>query len=328
MNTSRLVKLAGPAGLYSLARQFTRNHPRILMYHRFSEAEQSGFVSAAAFEQQVRYIARHHHAITAGALITALRDGTRLPPHTLVVTVDDGYEDFHRVAWPILKRHGVPATLFATTGFVDGELWLWPDQVAWLLDRTPESSDAVTVAEQRITVDGTAWQRLIDVLLTLPDAEKHLAIAAMAEQLGLVLPKAAPTEFASVSWDQLRELEQAGIEVGGHTCTHPTLPKVQTSELPKELDACLARINEELGERPRPFCYPNGQPSDYSQTVRDAVEQAGFIGAVVAHADHASHADVYQLRRHSSSANPFQFMKAASGIEWLGRRIKNRGAAA
>ncbi len=328
MSVTRLVQLAGPMGLYSVARHLTRNHPRILMYHRFSAEPQPGHVSAACLDEQARYIARHHHPMQLGTLIAHLREGRPVPPHTLVFTVDDGYADFHDVAWPILKKHGIPATLFVTTGFVNQELWLWPDQVAWLLEQAPVIPAELRLGDTTIKTSGNTWQSLIDHLLTLPDQDKHAMIRQLADQLQTTLPGKAPAAYASCTWDQLRHMQDEGLEIGGHTHTHPTLPKVEHGDLPGEIHFCQQRLQEELGERPRPFCYPNGQPADFSMPVRNAVEDAGFTGAVVAYADETAHGDLYALRRHSSSANMFQFFKACSGLEWTGMRMRARGRAA
>ena len=328
MNTSRLIRRAGPLGLYALARQLTRYHPRILMYHRFSETPRAGFVSAAAFEQQVAHIARHYRPVTLGTLIHQLREGSDIQPHTVVITVDDGYRDFYDVALPILNKHRVPATLFVTTGFVDGALWLWPDQVQWALDNATRKWETLEVAGVSVIAGPDAWQRIIDILLGIPDGQKHAAIQELATALGAQLPGQAPDVYASVTWEQLRTMRDAGIELGGHTHTHPTLPKVAPDGLAGEINYCLDRLDAELGTTQRPFCYPNGQPDDFSQTVRDAVENAGFIGAVVAYADADTHTDLYALRRHSSSNGSFQFHKAISGLEWLGRRARQRGSVA
>ena len=328
MNTSSLIRSAGPLGLYALARQLTRHHPRILMYHRFSAEPRKGFVSAAAFDDQVAHIARYYKPVALGTLIGWLRAGEPIPAHTIVITVDDGYADFHDVAFPILRKHQVPATLFVTTGFIDGALWLWPDQVRWVLDTARRRPDTLTVAGNCISIHTAPWQQIIDALLRIPDTDKHHAIQGLAETLGTTIPESPPAAFAPLNWQQLREMQAAGIEFGGHTHTHPTLPKVEPSALTSEIDHCLHRLNAELGPRPRPFCYPNGQPEDYSSIVRDAVEQAGFTGAVVAYADAQPQGDLYALRRHSGSCNRFQFQKAVSGLEWLGRRAKQRGTAA
>ncbi|MCK8516783.1 polysaccharide deacetylase family protein [Methylonatrum kenyense] len=279
-------------------------------------------------------IRRHFNPVTLSQLLDIWRSGGKAAPNTIVLTVDDGYRDFHDVAWPLLKRHDVPATLFVTTGFVDGELWLWPDQLAWLLESVqtlPEQVVAPPVQLQRqpgkVWNRSTVWQALVNALLRLPDGEKHSAIAALAAGLGTRLPAAPPSEYAAVSWDQLRQMQLAGLDVGGHTHSHPTLPRVADADLRLEIDHCRERLDAELGPRPRPFCYPNGQPADFSQAVRDRVEKAGFTGAVVAYADGQPHHDLYALRRHAAADSDFQYSKALSGLEWLGQRVRRMVAA-
>ncbi|MCK7493591.1 MAG: polysaccharide deacetylase family protein [Comamonadaceae bacterium] len=58
-----------------------------------------------------------------------LGEGT-LPARALAITFDDGYADNHDVALPILRRHGLNATFFVATGFLDGGI-MWND----VLDR-------------------------------------------------------------------------------------------------------------------------------------------------------------------------------------------------
>jgi peptidoglycan/xylan/chitin deacetylase (PgdA/CDA1 family) len=47
------------------------------------------------------------------------REGRRIPSKTFVLTFDDGYENVHGRAWPILKQLGVPATVFLATACLD-----------------------------------------------------------------------------------------------------------------------------------------------------------------------------------------------------------------
>ncbi len=56
--------------------------------------------------------------------------------NAVVITVDDGYLDFYEIAFPALREAGLPATLFLTTRFVDGDIWLWPDQVRYILEHS------------------------------------------------------------------------------------------------------------------------------------------------------------------------------------------------
>jgi peptidoglycan/xylan/chitin deacetylase (PgdA/CDA1 family) len=77
-------------------------------------------VSPANFEAQLRYLTEHgYQAITLKDLIMHLQLGRPLPPKPVVLTFDDGFKDQYTSAYPLLKRHGLVATFFVITCFVD-----------------------------------------------------------------------------------------------------------------------------------------------------------------------------------------------------------------
>jgi peptidoglycan/xylan/chitin deacetylase (PgdA/CDA1 family) len=92
------------------------------MYHEVSEPAQAWehlAVSPAAFREQLAYLrGAGCTTMTAGALASLLAEGGQVPPRTVVLTFDDGFEDFHRHAVPALVEHGCTATVFVTTGWV------------------------------------------------------------------------------------------------------------------------------------------------------------------------------------------------------------------
>ncbi|PXX90720.1 polysaccharide deacetylase [Marinobacter vulgaris] len=327
---SKVVRAAGKYGLYSAARLLTARQPRILMYHRFTEAPAGGEASRENFRKQVAHIRRYYQPMTLETLCGYLESEQRVPRNAIVITVDDGYRDFYDIAWPVLREHSVPATLFVTTGFVSGDLWLWPDKISWILEHAGENNSVFQWQGLRIeenelkTNSPKIWKRLISFLLAVPDAEKHEVIAALADAWGLELPENAPERFAACTWEQLRELQAAGIEIGGHTVTHPTLGQVNSSHAELEIRDCRARLAEELGREPFSFCYPNGMPDDFSADLMKQVEKNGFRCAVAAFSDAAGMKHRFALRRHSSGNNWFQFCKAVSGVELIGHYLRGQ----
>ena len=90
----------------------------ILMYHSISERPPAATaplaVHPAAFADQMAWLRdRGFTPLTLGGLHSR-SSGTR----PVVITFDDGYADFHELALPILERHGFPATVFLTTGWM------------------------------------------------------------------------------------------------------------------------------------------------------------------------------------------------------------------
>jgi peptidoglycan/xylan/chitin deacetylase (PgdA/CDA1 family) len=322
---SKVVRSVGPFGAYALARHLCRNQPRILMYHRFQPGDGiDGF-----FERQIRHIKQRYQPFSLVGLLDYMDKHGTVPKHAIVVTVDDGYQDFYRLAFPVLKKHGVPATLFATTGFIDGRLWLWPDKVTWILkhaEKIPANTKVGPVVMNAglsgQDIIGHYWQPLIDHALSVPDQEKHELIRSLAASLEVNLPDQAPDKYAPCSWSELSEMQSVGIEIGGHTVTHPTLGQVTSEQAQAEIFGCRDDLNEHLGEKVRTFCYPNGQPSDFQDFLLPMVQESGFSGAVTAFPDSKGIKERFAMRRHACGDDDFQFRKAVSGVEYLGQRVR------
>ena len=87
---------------------------------------------------------------------------------------------------------------------------------------------------------------------------------------------AAPQEFATLRWDELRGLSERGFEIGSHAITHPHLPQLSDAELERELVESRGRIEDELGLPCRYLAYPFGE---HDARVREAAKHAGYDAA-------------------------------------------------
>jgi peptidoglycan/xylan/chitin deacetylase (PgdA/CDA1 family) len=143
-------------------------------------------------------------------------------------------------------------------------------------------------AEELATSNGKALHVTFDdgfrsVANALPVLERHEAHATVFACSGpLAIPElagdadAAPEEFATMSWDELRELADRGLEIGSHTVSHPHLTRLADAELARELSESRASIEEELRRPCRFFAYPYG---DHDARVKDATRRAGYEAA-------------------------------------------------
>ena len=247
---------------------------RVLIYHRFDPARRE------ALERQFAHLRRYYRPTSLSALGRMLADGVEPPRGTVVVTADDGYRDFYRVAYPMARKYQIPATLFVTTGFVDGLCPLWVDRVRWC-----GGSSA-----------------LKEELKLLDPQARDARLAELEAATGKRLPHPVPAEFEPCTWDELREMAANGMEIGAHTVTHPILSRLKSSsQLAHEVIQSKKRIEEEL-QRPVPhFAYPNGLWRDFGpDAVR--VARAHFATAVSAEPgwNHAG-TDRHQLYRTPAS---------------------------
>lgn len=98
-----------------------------------------------------------------------------------------------------------------------------------------------------------------------------------------------------LDWPQVRRLADAGVEIGGHSHTHPQLDRLGDTALRAELIRCRDIVAGELGALPVSFAYPYGYSS---RRVRAAVRAHGFAQALAVGNSLARRAQgPYALRR-------------------------------
>lgn len=81
---------------------------------------------------------------------------------------------------------------------------------------------------------------------------------------------------AMLTWGELAEVAGRGVEVGGHTHTHPMLDTLPHATAREEIVRCRDLIEDHLATTAASFAYPHGYSSAW---VRAAVKEAGFTSA-------------------------------------------------
>ena len=274
----QLLSMLSPAG--ADARLTT------LIYHRVLPQVDPLFpdeIDARRFNETCACLASWFNVLPLDEAILRLRE-RRLPARALAITFDDGYADNHDVALPILRRHGLCATFFIATGFLDGGR-MWNDSVIESIRRAPGPvldlrgiSDAelglypITSNEQR----RSAIEAVISQIKYLPIAPRLAAVDALAQRTGGVLPVDLMMSSA-----QVRALRQAGMQIGAHTENHPILAFLDASTLRDEMLRSKQRLEQIVGQAITLFAYPNGKPNrDYGPAAVLAARELGFAGAV------------------------------------------------
>jgi peptidoglycan/xylan/chitin deacetylase (PgdA/CDA1 family) len=92
-------------------------HLPILTFHGFATpASTISFPPALLRSGLARLARKGYRSLDLLDAVEILRAGSPLPPKSLVITIDDGYESAYREAFPTLQEHGMTATVFVTTG--------------------------------------------------------------------------------------------------------------------------------------------------------------------------------------------------------------------
>lgn len=275
--------------------------PAILIYHRVLPEPDPlfpGEVHRAQFERQLGWLKSRFNVLPLLEAVRLAADG-RLPPRSACITFDDGYADNAEVALPVLQRHGLHASFFIATGFLDGGR-MWNDSVIESVRRAPgDVFDATALGLGRHAIGN--WEARRNTISALIKQLKYLPMAQRLEEVGKVasLSGAELPRDLMMSSTQLRKLHAAGMGIGGHTVNHPILARLPEAEARQEIAQGRAALEAVLDAPVRVFAYPNGKPGqDYLPEHVAMVREMGFDAAVsTAWGASRGETDWYQLPR-------------------------------
>lgn len=290
--------LAVPAGSTAFGRLVARAEAwddpeparlRVLTYHRVDRPEarpdlNPRLISATppGFAAQMEEIARRFQVLPLTALLAALRGEAPLPPRPLLLTFDDAYVDFETHAWPVMRRLGLPVTLFVPTAYPDRpERGFWWDRLHRAISASAPGSghletplgplDCRTPAAR-----GRAYARLSRAVKARPHAEAMALVDAVCAAVEIRSQSLAPLAPAVLGWEALRRLAGEGVTLAPHTRSHPLLHRVPTAAARDEIAGARADLEREVGGAPPAFAYPDG---GYGPETLAILAELGFEAA-------------------------------------------------
>ena len=281
----------------------TRGRLSVLIFHRVAAESDELLpdeIDARQFDRILGWVGRWFQVLPLDKALQQLTSGT-LAPRAAAITFDDGYLDNHAVALPLLRRHGMPATFFIATDFLDGGMMFNDAIIASIRDTRRATLDLVPLGLGVLPVSTVeqrrdALHRVIAAVKYLDRAERDRAVQALNQAAGT-----APAGDPMMKRRHLADLLSAGMAIGAHTCSHPILSRLADPLALREIRDSKHRLETELGVEVPLFAYPNGRPgTDYTAAHAAMVRACGFRGAVSTAPGAASQgSDVFQLPRFS-----------------------------
>jgi peptidoglycan/xylan/chitin deacetylase (PgdA/CDA1 family) len=195
----------------------------VLCYHSIHPVYNHASATPELFDEHVRWLTSHCDIVPFSTVLERVGSDSGTRP-TVAITFDDGYRDNYREALPILRRYGVPATFFITTGLIEGD-----SSVIGRLHRL--------------------WG-------------------------------ADPDEIEGLSWEEIFEMRDAGMEIGAHTVNHPNLQHISEDAVVEELSRSKEALENRLGHAVTSLAYPFGVPRrHFSSRTMQLASSCGFLRA-------------------------------------------------
>ncbi len=291
MHYTHLDKVVG-------ARRGLQEAPLVLGYHRvvqnFDRSDRLSIspmlTSVNTLEKHLDWIGKHYDFVSLDEFALIL-EGTRKQSRPVAaITFDDGYQDVYINAFPLLKRKGIPSTVFVVTDLVGTSRLLVHDELYLLLSTIMEQGEISetdqwrdVAATLRITTErrrrlcsklnesNDPFRATRVVLETLSQSDIYEFIKSLKHRVFIAEEKWA--DFQILNWDMLREMVAGGMAVGSHTKSHALLANETPEVIQEEVEDSRRELERRLGVPVKHFAYPDGR---FNTRVVQAVAAAGY----------------------------------------------------
>ena len=331
------LMVADAAGLNRLFRRLNKGKTRLLMYHGVS-AERSStpywtLLALDKFRWQMQYLKRHYDVVPATHLLDSGGEDSLSKYYPVIITFDDGLANTYTEAWPVLRELRLCAICFVLPSLSEAGEIVWTDRLYSCFMTAPETE--LPLGEfglEDLRVGGSDEERarkhreLAGQLKSWPHEKRERLLAHLFDVLGHDA-EAASGPFRLMSKEQIVELGRSEeFQIGAHTCRHVILSTLSPEEQDKEIGLSLEKTNEWCDHSVPIFCYPNGQPRDFSETTIDLLRRRGVKAALSTNGGfHDDSDDMYRIKRvpigsditraefKARLSGLYQFLTAAAG---------------
>jgi peptidoglycan/xylan/chitin deacetylase (PgdA/CDA1 family) len=263
----------------------------VLLYHRVVPKPGSAFdldrgvvdSDPESFDRHMGMLASACNPIDLARLLAFHRGEADLPDNPVLVTFDDGYLDNRRHALPILQRHGIRPVFFISTSYVEQRRLFWWDRLAYLFNHAQSLVARVSYPTELVLdvrKDRTVSARTaLKIMKTTRGLDLDRFLDELAAALEVPWDRALERRLVDqhiMTWDDVRALRAAGMDIGSHTRTHRVLDTVAPDRLTDELVESKADVERALGEKIAAISYPVGRAIRRLPLIERAVRDAGY----------------------------------------------------
>jgi peptidoglycan/xylan/chitin deacetylase (PgdA/CDA1 family) len=283
------------SGLSSLmARMPAKDSLLVLNYHRIGNPDEDlfdpGVFSATAeqFDRQIGFIKQSLSPVTLEEALQFIEGREQKSERRcrVLITLDDGYLDNYKVAYPVLRAHGVQGVFFLATSMVGTSDLPWWDHIAYLLKTARRRQFSLSYPDTLdVDIDGNGLEKSLVAVLRLykrpenVDSERFIREFACASAGDP--PPQAQRRF--LDWDEAREMINGGMAIGSHTHSHNLLSQLDPALQRRELVLSRAILKEKLGTEIDTLSYPVGGKASFTQVTQQLAQEAGYRAAFSYH---------------------------------------------
>jgi len=279
---SILLQLLHTMGFFRLWLKLQPNSVTILMLHGVMDDEEPtsqwrpfrSYLSRQNLENDLSLLSRYFDFTSMDRAIDMLEGRRPLDRHYCVLTFDDGLLNNLTHAMPVLRRHGVPATMYLVSGQVERREPFWFDRLDYAIQQSAHLTPTVKVFEQEIALEHGSPAAFKRSFLRIKNAafetnHDYTLVSKEIERVTQELESRSGKSLLDIydadPWSKVmswKDVEAAArdedVTFGSHTVDHSLLGKIGEIEIEYQLKASKEALENHTRKPCVHFCYPNG----------------------------------------------------------------------
>lgn len=289
-------------------RNTERNMAIILAYHRVTRLDSDPQLLAVAPENFREHLAalKKHFSVVSLQVLHEQMLRKRVLPGTVVITLDDGYEDNLLFACPLLEEYSIPATIFVSTGLVDTDREFWWDDLERIFIQPGDLPEYLSLGIEGKTLDYCfkdvrfysqenhqllkSWS-VLEPSVPTPRHQAYMDLCSVFRELDYSAQvkllqelyewsgkePQGRTSHRVLSSDSLKKLGKSDVvEIGAHSEHHCVLSGLTNAQQNEEIVQCKKKLKDILDEEIISFSYPFGGKVDYNISTLALLKNNGF----------------------------------------------------
>lgn len=311
------------------------------MYHRIVAKESDDYLYKTStthhdvrdYEDEMKLLSRWLNVISMDELAGRIKRQVPFDEPTIAITFDDGYRDNYSLAFPSLRKYGLPATVYLTAGLIGTDSKLWVDEIqdALLNTRVTSFQFKELFGEEVINVSSleqkmSANIRISRSLKRMTNYRRKLMLAELLKRLKVDdCGKKHGNLRSMLSWEEVADMANHGVSFGAHTVSHPILTEMPQAEAKEEIIESKRIMEDRLERKVTHFAIPNGGACDFSEDLKAFCIELGFetiVSTEYGWVDHAS--DPYFLKRFMPDTPIWFFACEVAKLFLFSNRYRNK----
>jgi peptidoglycan/xylan/chitin deacetylase (PgdA/CDA1 family) len=218
--------------------------------------------------------------------VQSLEQG-QIPKRSVVITFDDGFADNYHSAFPYLKSHRIPATIFLVTDCIEHNKPIWIQELYYFMNRigVEKTVELLSHLQKELDIANLPlknspkmhWAKTVEEYFTysLTKQLRDKILNRLYSEYKIQKNRVFFQNEVFLTWNQIKQMNQYGIAFGNHGASHTPFSAMPLYEQQEEIIQSKKVIETNLGKAFLPFAYPFGRTRDFTSDTQKLIKSTG-----------------------------------------------------